>query len=631
MTLALRRFHLGWFTFAALISACCCVCGPNARASEGFLDLVRLTQAGADADDMIAYVRRAPGRFDLTEPERTALLDLGADEKVLAAIEEHNRIVRSGPEPIYVVPAGAPADELRWDAEAALPEGDMVDQDVFYRTLSPYGTWFEAEGQWVWRPTAATVDAHWRPYCHRGRWVTTEHGWTWYSDYSWGWAPFHYGRWHRHPVHGWVWTPGLEWGPAWVVWRPGPSDCGWAPMPPGAVFRPGVGVVYTGQDADWGLVARDFVFVALTKLFEPRWWESRHHRDEKLELYGRQPMAHTHVEIVNNIIINRGLEITVVERVTGRPVPRYELARFAARPGEHVQSAFFEGNKFLLYRPAVRPTVALLPAAIQQGREERIKHYEIAHDQGLAKAQIESRITANQRHEVLAAELEQVAERRKQHEAEAEARRLRDQKLSHEAELKRIGAVRAETEDRVQRGVIQKAEEEQKRRFEESKVREAQATREAEQRRKEAQAAQQKRVADTLEVQRRAQEDQRRKQEAQLAADKLRLKDLDGQRNRAAEAKQRAAMEQQQAELRKQMEAQRASHAQAERAADEKRKSFEVEAKTHLDANRRADEQRLRDEKALEDARREAASRAADRERQAIRDDRVPPPGKKGR
>jgi len=630
MTLALRHFSARWFVSAVLIGICCGIPAPNAQASESFLDLVRLAQAGADADDMAAFVRRAPGRFLLSDSEKTNLLDLGVDEKVFAAIDEHNRAVAQT-EPAYVVPDAAPADELQWDAEAALSEGDTVDQDVFYRTLSPYGTWFEADGQWVWRPTAASADAHWRPYCHRGRWVMTEHGWTWYSDYSWGWAPFHYGRWHRHPVHGWVWTPGLDWGPAWVVWRPGSSDCGWAPMPPAAVFRPGVGVVYTGRDADWGLVARDFVFVALAKLFEPRWWEFRHPRDERIALYGRQPMAHTHVEIVNNIVVNRGLEITVVERVTGRPVPRYELARFAARPGERGRPVSFEGNKFLLYRPTVRPTINRLPVAIQEAREERIKHYEIAHDQRLAQAQSAQRVRAQERQNVFAKELEEVAERHKQHEAEAEVRRLRDQKLTHEAELKRIAVVRAETEDRAQRELVRKAEEDRKRRFEEAKTREAQAAREAEQRRKETQAAEHKRAADALEAQRRAQEDQRRKQEAQQAADKQRLKDLDQQRNRAAEAQQRAAAGQQQAELRKQMEAQRASQAQAAKAAEENRKAFEVEAKAQVNANRQADEQRLRNEKALDDARRKAASRAAERERQAIRDDRVPPPGRKSR
>ena len=51
MTLALRHFSARWFVSAVLIGICCGIPAPNAQASESFLDLVRLAQAGADADD----------------------------------------------------------------------------------------------------------------------------------------------------------------------------------------------------------------------------------------------------------------------------------------------------------------------------------------------------------------------------------------------------------------------------------------------------------------------------------------------------------------------------------------------------------------------------------------------------
>ena len=34
-----------------------------------------------------------------------------------------------------------------------------------------------------------------RPTPPAGHWLQTEYGWTWISDWDWGWAPFHYGRW----------------------------------------------------------------------------------------------------------------------------------------------------------------------------------------------------------------------------------------------------------------------------------------------------------------------------------------------------------------------------------------------------------------------------------------------------
>ena len=68
----------------------------------------------------------------------------------------------------------------------------------YYGALDPYGDWFyDGSHGWVWRPTVAVVDVGWRPYSQGGRWIYSDVGWYWNSYYSWGWAPFHYGRWHR--------------------------------------------------------------------------------------------------------------------------------------------------------------------------------------------------------------------------------------------------------------------------------------------------------------------------------------------------------------------------------------------------------------------------------------------------
>ena len=55
------------------------------------------------------------------------------------------------------------------------------------------------------------------PYASMEGWGYGEAGWTFESDWVWGWAPFHHGRWFVSPVHGWVWAPGLKWGPAGAV------------------------------------------------------------------------------------------------------------------------------------------------------------------------------------------------------------------------------------------------------------------------------------------------------------------------------------------------------------------------------------------------------------------------------
>src|SRR5512136_482222 len=65
----------------------------------------------------------------------------------------------------------------------------QLDIGFFYDQLSPYGEWLQLEGHgWVWTPNQ--VPYGWRPYTD-GHWVYTEYGWTWVSDWEWGWAPFH--------------------------------------------------------------------------------------------------------------------------------------------------------------------------------------------------------------------------------------------------------------------------------------------------------------------------------------------------------------------------------------------------------------------------------------------------------
>ena len=97
----------------------------------------------------------------------------------------------------------------------------------FQRALSPYGRWQNNPryGQvWIYN------EPNFRPYYSNGYWDYTKYGWEWVSDYDWGWAPFHYGRWEYDSYDGWMWIPGYDWAPAWVSWSSYDSYYGWAPM-----------------------------------------------------------------------------------------------------------------------------------------------------------------------------------------------------------------------------------------------------------------------------------------------------------------------------------------------------------------------------------------------------------------
>jgi hypothetical protein len=124
-----------------------------------------------------------------------------------------------------------------------------VSFQIFYDELSPYGLWIEYPGYgYVWIPKGYPGFC---PYGTAGHWVITDHGWAWDSDYPWGWAPFHYGRWDFDNIYGWFWIPGNEWGPAWVLWNKSPCHDGWTPLKPGDSLSTTFGSDFHGRDERW--------------------------------------------------------------------------------------------------------------------------------------------------------------------------------------------------------------------------------------------------------------------------------------------------------------------------------------------------------------------------------------------
>lgn len=129
-----------------------------------------------------------------------------------------------------------PPADLGPDNDIAQTYDDGYDPQAytqFQDALAPYGSWTDdpTYGN-VWSPYAQTVGADFVPYGSCGHWLMSEYGWTWVSDWNWGWAPFHYGRWITIAGRGWSWVPGTMWGPAWVSWRSGHGYVGWSPLPP---------------------------------------------------------------------------------------------------------------------------------------------------------------------------------------------------------------------------------------------------------------------------------------------------------------------------------------------------------------------------------------------------------------
>ncbi len=141
--------------------------------------------------------------------------------------------------------AGTGADQdapvpVAGDAYADTDPSALTD---FQATLDPHGSWVDDPTYGtLWTPNADEVGPDFAPYVSGGHWAYDD-GDVWVSDYAWGWAAFHYGRWVWLRDRGWSWVPGRLYADAWVVWRVGDDTTayvGWAPMPPTWGWQGGV-------------------------------------------------------------------------------------------------------------------------------------------------------------------------------------------------------------------------------------------------------------------------------------------------------------------------------------------------------------------------------------------------------
>jgi hypothetical protein len=160
-----------------------------------------------------------------------------------------------------------------------------------------------------------------------GRWVQTENGLFWQSDYVWGDIPFHYGRWVLDPGLGWLWYPDYEWAPAWVFWRHAEADMaiGWAPLPYGAVIVEG-GYMWhgarVGLEFDFGMGEGVYVFVGYDHFHEPffrmrgREWAWHIHGDRFHDFYRRSVVRNEFHRDEHGRLVNHGIGRERMEAAT---------------------------------------------------------------------------------------------------------------------------------------------------------------------------------------------------------------------------------------------------------------------------------------------------------------------------
>ena len=204
-------------------------------------------------------------------------IDVNSENNFTSVTVRSGEALVTGEGKQYAVPRGqqsrfAGTDELTCETGDA-PAADSWDQwcesrdhraEVMTEAVSAYvpaemtgsedladpaiGTWTKnpEDGEALWIPKQ--VDPGWEPY-RFGHWAYVEPwGWTWIDDASWGFAPFHYGRWMTMGG-AWAWAPGSFEAGVMPIWSPalvaflggdglGMGISAWVPLGPHEAFMP---------------------------------------------------------------------------------------------------------------------------------------------------------------------------------------------------------------------------------------------------------------------------------------------------------------------------------------------------------------------------------------------------------
>jgi len=372
-------------------------------ASEGFEDLAKLVKSGVNEDAILAYVQSSPTNYVLTVSEILFLSDLGLSTETIEAINasgqgpsaiESNVVAEADtalvadsvpPPPVELPTEGAVLETFSEAPEVTVPPSDNVDYTTFYDSLSPYGTWISWDGVWCWQPTAILIDPGWQPYCHRGHWEFTDCGWAWRSSYSWGWAPFHYGRWRRHDHYGWLWSPGNVWGPAWVSWRYSQANIGWAPLPPEADFEFDRGLCFKGREIaenfDFGLAPSCYTFVPVSHFCLPDVARYRFRRDQTAILFPSVTVIQNHYRFQDHRVFNEGPPIQQITAVTHVDLRPLRIIDQPLRAGDRIRPASRSSTTLAFFRPQVTATARETPIQLaahhlarEEARRETVSH-----------------------------------------------------------------------------------------------------------------------------------------------------------------------------------------------------------------------------------------------------------------
>jgi hypothetical protein len=200
----------------------------------------------------------------------------------------------------------------------------------------------------VWRPapelgislTTGEVPVY-MPYSN-GQWVNSDAGWYYKAPTPAEEITSHYGRWAYNDRIGWVWVPGRVWAPAWVDYRENADYIAWTPVPPYVYINNGVLDVPVIVDED------RYVIVEKRYYAEPE-FHKYIYVENKNKVMIKEMTRINGVMVVNNTIINRGPDVSVIETMLGRPVEKVTITRV-----DDIDDVKYTTNSYTVYAPKLK-------------------------------------------------------------------------------------------------------------------------------------------------------------------------------------------------------------------------------------------------------------------------------------
>lgn len=232
----------------------------------------------------------------------------------------------------------------------------MVDYNEFYSELAPHGEWIEVTGKeleldfekgsassqttnrsislaklfgikeayagndefgsfFIWKPSpnlAVSIEnepVEYTPFFN-GQWVNTDAGWYFKAPTPAEEIIHHFGRWVSSPALGWVWVPGRVWSPAWVDWKENDNYIAWAPIPPKVyIVNNSVNIPVIPEDK--------YVKVEKKYFVQPSFYKYSY-KENKNKIMIKDMRKINGVMVINKTIINKGPDVSVIERIADR-------------------------------------------------------------------------------------------------------------------------------------------------------------------------------------------------------------------------------------------------------------------------------------------------------------------------